>query len=93
MFASFNLKTAGQPQIAAEILLKLFESLPTPLISITERELSIYSGYFDKCRELLQNKLSQLNRKIFWYLIMFLKELQKYYTINGLDDRLLGKYS
>jgi phosphatidylinositol-bisphosphatase len=89
---NFNFHTtAGTPQTVAETLLKFLESLPSPLITISERELSIYSAYFEKCRDLLQNKVSLLNRKIFWYILMFLKESQKYYNVNGLDDRLLGK--
>lgn len=81
----------GTPHTAAEALLKILESLPEPLVSLTERELSIYCAYFDRCKELLQNKIELLNRKIFLYICMFLKELQKNYSSNFLDDRLLGK--
>lgn len=81
----------GTPQTAAEVLLKIFESSPEPLVTITERELSIYISYFEKCRELVQNKMPLLNRKIFLYIIMFLKEIQKHYTMNGLDDRTIGR--
>ena len=81
----------GTPHTAAEALLKILESLPEPLVSLTERELSIYCAYFDRCKELLQNKIQLLNRKIFLYICMFLKELQKNYSSNYLDDRLLGK--
>lgn len=81
----------GTPQTAAETLLKIFESSPEPLVTITERELNIYIPYFEKCRELVQNKMPLLNRKIFFYLIMFLKEIQKNYSLNGLDDRTIGE--
>lgn len=83
----------GTPQTAAEILLKIFESSPEPLVTITERELSIYISYFEKCRELVQNKMPLLNRKIFFYVIMFLKEIQKNYALNGMDDRTIGMIS
>jgi inositol polyphosphate 5-phosphatase INPP5B/F len=81
----------GTPQSAAEALLKVLESLPEPLVTIQERELSIYASYFERCRELVQNKMPLLNRKIFLYIIMFLKEIQMNYVSNGLDDRTLGK--
>lgn len=81
----------GTPQTAAEILLKIFESSPEPLVTIFERDLSIYIQYFDRCRELVQNKMPLLNRKIFLYVIMFLKEIQRNYAINGMDDRTLGE--
>jgi phosphatidylinositol-bisphosphatase len=81
----------GTPQTAAEVLLKLFESSPEPLVTITERELQIYVSYFDRCKELVQNKMPLLNRKIFLYVIMFLKEIQKNYAINGMDDRTIGE--
>ncbi|KAG5681858.1 hypothetical protein PVAND_011265 [Polypedilum vanderplanki] len=81
----------GTPQTAAEILLKIFEASPEPLVTITERELQIYVQYFDRCKELVQNKMPLLNRKIFLYVIMFLKEIQKNYTINGMDDRTIAK--
>lgn len=82
----------GTPQTAGEVLLKIFESSPEPLVTITERELNIYIGYFEKCRELVQNKMPLLNRKIFLYLIMFLKEIQKNYALNGMDDRTIGEF-
>lgn len=81
----------GSPQTAAEALLKVLESLPEPLVTIQERDLTIYASYFERCRELVQNKMPLLNRKIFLYIIMFLKEIQKNYAANGLDDRTLGK--
>lgn len=81
----------GTPQTAAESLLKILESLPEPLVTIQERDLSIYSSYFERCRELVQNKMPLLNRKIFLYIIMFLKEVQKNYSTNGMDDRTIGE--
>lgn len=81
----------GTPQTAAEALLKVLESLPEPLVTIPERDLSIYSAYFERCRELVQNKMSLLNRKIFLYIIMFLKEIQKNYGSNLMDDRIIGE--
>ncbi|KAL7033635.1 hypothetical protein ACKWTF_007654 [Chironomus riparius] len=81
----------GTPQTAAEVLLKIFESSPEPLVTITERELSIYLPNFERCRELVQNKIPLLNRKIFLYLIMFLKEIQRNYMTNGMDDRSIAK--
>lgn len=81
----------GTPQTAAEVLLKIFEASPEPLVTITERELSIYISYFDRCKTIVQNKMPLLNRKIFLYVIMFLKEIQKNYTINGMDDRTIGE--
>ena len=81
----------GTPQTAAETLLKILESLPEPLVTIMERDLSIYASYFERCRELVQNKMPLLNRKIFLYIIMFLKEIQKNYSSNGMDDRTIGK--
>lgn len=81
----------GTPQTAAEVLLKIFEASPEPLVTITERELSIYINYPDKCRELIQNKIPLLNRKIFIYVLLFLKEIQKNYALNGLDDKTISK--
>lgn len=81
----------GTPHTAAEVLLKIFESSPEPLVTINEKYMSFYVAYFDKCRELVQQKMPLLNRKIFLYIIMFLKELQKNYTINGMDDRTIGR--
>jgi len=81
----------GTPQTAGESLLKILESLPEPLVSITERDLSINSSYFERCRELVQNKMPLLNRKIFLYIVMFLKEIQKNYSSNGMDDRTIAK--
>lgn len=81
----------GTPQSAAEALLKVLESLPEPLVTIQERELSIYASYFERCRELVQNKMPLLNRKIFLYIVMFLKEIQSNYATNGMDDRTIGK--
>lgn len=81
----------GTPQTAAEALLKILESLPEPLVTILERDLMIYSSYFERCRELVQNKMPLLNRKIFLYVIMFLKEIQKNYSTNGMDDRTIGE--
>lgn len=81
----------GTPHSAAEALLKVIESLPEPLVSIQERDLSIYASYFERCRELVQNKMPLLNRKIFLYIILFLKEVQSNYASNGMDDRTIGK--
>lgn len=81
----------GSPETAGEALLKILESLPEPLVNIHERDLSIYASYFERCRELVQNKMPLLNRKIFLYIIMFLKEIQKNYLSNGMDDRTIGE--
>lgn len=81
----------GTPETAAETLLKIFEASPEPLVTITERELSNYINYFDKCRELVQNKMPLLNRKIFLYVLLFLKEIQKNYALNGMDDKTIAK--
>jgi len=81
----------GTPQTAAEALLKIFESLPTPLVAIDEREMSIYCAYWERCREMVQRKMSVLNRKIFLYVCLFLKELQKNYIINGMNDQIIGE--
>lgn len=81
----------GTPHTAAEALLKILESLPEPLVTITEREMSIYSASFERCRELVQNKMKVLNRKMFLYICLFLKELQKNYSSNSMDDKILGE--
>lgn len=83
----------GTPQTAAEALLKILEALPEPLVTIQESELLCYSSYFERCRELVQNKIPLLNRKIFLYIVMFLKEIQKNYSSNGMDDRTIGLFS
>lgn len=82
----------GTPETAGEALLKILESLPEPLVCIPERDLTIYASYFERCRELVQNKMPLLNRKIFLYIIMFLKEVQKNYLSNGMDDRTIGEF-
>lgn len=82
---------AGNPCTAAEMLLKLFQCLPLPLIPILERDLSIHSTNFEKCKELLLTKVPLINRKIFFYIVLFIKELQKNNHANHMDDKLLGK--
>ena len=73
------------------MLLKLLESFPQPLLTIPERDLSIHSHNFEMCKQLLLQKVPLTNRKIFFYIISFLKELQKNNVANHLEDKLLGK--
>lgn len=76
----------GTPQTAIEALLQIFESLPEPLMPITESNLMIYSSHFVKCKELLLNKTSLVARRTFLYIVMFLRELQRNFTSNAVDD-------
>lgn len=81
----------GTPQTAIEALLQIFESLPEPLITIPERDLMIYANYFPRCKELLLNKTSLVNRRTFLYVVMFLRELQRNFSANGVDDTTIRK--
>lgn len=67
----------GIPKTAAEALLMLLESLPEPVVTISERECIVYADNYERCRELIRTKLKPVNRKVFLYVCMFLIELRR----------------
>ncbi|XP_062559998.1 inositol polyphosphate 5-phosphatase OCRL [Armigeres subalbatus] len=67
----------GTPKTAAEALLLLLESLPEPLVTISERECIVNADNYERCRELIQAKLKPVNRIVFLYICMFLGDLQR----------------
>ncbi|KAL9704058.1 hypothetical protein quinque_007576 [Culex quinquefasciatus] len=67
----------GIPKTAAEALLMLLESLPEPVVTISERECIVNADNYDRCRELIRTKLKPVNRLVFLYVCMFLIELRR----------------
>lgn len=67
----------GTPKTAAEALLLLLESLPEPLVTISEQECNQNADNYERCRKLIQTKLKPVNRIVFLYICMFLGDLQR----------------
>lgn len=65
------------PKTAAEALLIFLESLPEPLVTISERECIVNADNYERCRELIRVKLKPVNRIIFLHICLFLIELQR----------------
>jgi inositol polyphosphate 5-phosphatase INPP5B/F len=80
----------GTPHTAAEALLFLLEATPDPVVNISARECAVNCDYFERCRELILRQ-KPVKRKIFLYICLFLRELQKNYTSNRMDDHFLGE--
>ncbi|XP_058831685.1 inositol polyphosphate 5-phosphatase OCRL-like [Topomyia yanbarensis] len=67
----------GIPKTAAEALLILLESLPEPVVTISERECMVNADNYERCRELIRTKLKPVHRLVFLYICMFLIELRR----------------
>ncbi|XP_055534757.1 inositol polyphosphate 5-phosphatase OCRL [Wyeomyia smithii] len=67
----------GIPKTAAEALLILLESLPDPVVTITERECIVYADNYERCKELIRTKLKPVHKLVFLYICMFLIELRR----------------
>lgn len=67
----------------------LLESLPEPVVAISERECIVNADNYDRCRELIRTKLKPVNRLVFLYICMFLIELRRRNPNMRLE--LLGK--
>ncbi|XP_053689041.1 inositol polyphosphate 5-phosphatase OCRL [Sabethes cyaneus] len=67
----------GIPKTAAEALLILLESLPEPVVTISERECIVYADNYERCKELIRTKLKPVHKLVFLYICMFLIELRR----------------
>ncbi|XP_029712812.1 inositol polyphosphate 5-phosphatase OCRL [Aedes albopictus] len=65
------------PKLAAEALLIFLESLPEPVVTISERECIVNADNYDRCRELIRVKLKRVNRVLFLYICRLLIELMR----------------
>lgn len=65
----------GTPKTAAETLLILLESLPEPVVTISEQECFVNAESYDRSRELIRQRLKPVNRLVFLYICSFLTEL------------------
>lgn len=68
----------------------ILESSPESVLTITESDCIANAEYYEKARELILRKLTSTNRRVFLYICLFLRELQKNYHLNRLDDKILG---
>lgn len=81
----------GTPYSAAEALLLLFESTPEPLLCLSTHEISINCDQFERCRELIINRVSNLRRRVFLYVCLYVRELRRHYDMNHMNDKTLGE--
>lgn len=87
-----NLNFPGHPHSTAEAFLMLFESTPDPLLCLSDHEITTTCDHYDRCRELIINRVSNLRRRVFLYVCLFIRELRKHYDINHMNDRNLGEF-
>lgn len=80
----------GIPHSTAEALLMLFESTPEPLLCLSDHEISHTCDSYERCRDLVINRVSSLRRRVFLYVCLFIRELRRHYDTNQMNDRNLG---
>ncbi|KAI2802080.1 hypothetical protein BLOT_010272 [Blomia tropicalis] len=74
----------------AEALLLFLQSLPEPVIPYRFYDRVVENrSNFSNCKQVI-NDLPEINRKIFEYLIMFLKDLCQFSHTNNLDARIIA---
>ncbi|XP_063708810.1 inositol polyphosphate 5-phosphatase OCRL-like [Culicoides brevitarsis] len=73
----------GSVKAAFGTLLKILEMSPTPLLPISDRDITtvITANRYDLAQELIMQKVCPLNRRIFLYLCLFVQEMR-----NGLPN-------
>ncbi|XP_065091560.1 inositol polyphosphate 5-phosphatase OCRL [Ochlerotatus camptorhynchus] len=76
----------GTPKTAAEALLILLESLPEPVVTISEKECILNAENYEHCQRLIRLKLKPVNRVVFLYICSFLIELHRKNSNVRLND-------